>query len=765
MATSTQHPASANLLQIGGFQLAEKIGAGGMGTVFRAQQESLTRTVALKILNPYFATDAKYIEAFRREAQAVARLQHPNIVAALDAGESDGQYYFVMEYVRGETIARWVKRRGAMPEQMVVDIAFCVASALKHAWDKEKLIHRDVKPENVMVDTDGNVKLCDLGLAKTSGEQSTISVTGQVFGTPQYMSPEQARGEKSLDFRTDIYSLGLLMHYALTAEIPFQAGSPALVMARHLTEQLPDPREKSPEVSVHTCRVLERMLARDVADRYPSWDDVLADLSLVRESKPPQCAPLPAGKSALKLNATISQPVAPIPLSAEATAAPRNQVRWAMVGIIAFVAILGIGIAFFVARNLPTDETNAPNIADKEEAARQRFADALAFAQANPTAHAEIKSRLEKLAKEFHDTPEAQQAQQLLSVLAAHTAPPPAAAQPPKVGAPPNAPPPPPQNFNDLLRASQERAAQNRQAWNDLLARAAKLAQEQERARQQQEAARLAEQTRKDAETRRLAEEKARAEAARAQQEAAHLESLRAFDNFARPYLAALRQRDYSEALRLTAQAATENPKPPADALAVTENVARRLQKLWDSLADSSKRLGGTIITLQNATGKVVDSNNAEIVLELGPEASVGIPISTLSPAEALFLAGISPSSINQQSLLDAAWLNFADGKIAEANAYLEAAQRNGADTAATRHVMTLFVKGAVENEAEQNFRQLQSLVDGKKWAEAKTQLDFVKSRFLETKTIQASAVTLSDLEKKITAALKPPPPPPRRPW
>jgi serine/threonine-protein kinase len=258
-----------------------------MGTVYRARQISLDRTVALKVLSSDLISDPKYTDSFLREAKAAARLRHANTISVFDSGKADDSYYYAMELIEGETLSQWVKRDGRIPEPLVCDIGICVASALKNGWDKETLLHRDVKPENIMVDRDGNVKLCDLGLAKYFGENTLLSLSGKVFGTPNYMSPEQARAERGMDFRTDIYALGLTLYFAVTGEIPFHGGNATQVMARKLTEQLPDPREFAPETSAHFCRMLEKMTAQEVEHRYASWDDVLRDLHLVKQNSPP----------------------------------------------------------------------------------------------------------------------------------------------------------------------------------------------------------------------------------------------------------------------------------------------------------------------------------------------------------------------------------------------------------------------------------------------------------------------------------------------
>jgi hypothetical protein len=332
------------LKKLGGFEILEKIGEGGMGAVYRAKQISLQRIVALKVLPPRLASDAAYIESFRREARAAARLFHPNIIPVFDAGEAEGHYYYAMEFVRGKTLFRWVQKDGKLNETTALEIGICIANGLKYAWEKEHLIHCDVKPENIMVDAEGNVKLCDLGLAKTFGDHSAHGEDGDIHGTPQYMAPEQLRGEKILDTRADIYSLGLSLYYALTAQIPFNAETPVESQRQHLVGQLPDPRHFSPDITENFCRVLERMLAKDRSGRYANWNEVIRDLELLHARQPPKIAavPLGEGKSTLRRdpNFMVKQALAAAPPPPPQTRS-RGGALWAAAAMIIVAGVLG----------------------------------------------------------------------------------------------------------------------------------------------------------------------------------------------------------------------------------------------------------------------------------------------------------------------------------------------------------------------------------------------------------------------------------------
>jgi serine/threonine protein kinase len=333
-----------SLKKLGGFEILEKIGEGGMGAVYRAKQISLQRIVALKVLPPRLASDAAYIESFRREARAAARLFHPNIIPVFDAGEAEGHFYYAMEFVRGKTLFRWVQKDGKLNEITVLEIGICLANGLKYAWEKEHLIHCDVKPENIMVDAEGNVKLCDLGLAKTFGDHSAHGDNDEIHGTPQYMAPEQLRGEKVLDTRADIYSLGMALYYALTAQIPFNAESPVASQQQHLVGQLPDPRHYNSDVSENFCRVLEKMLAKDRADRYANWNEVIRDLELVHARQSPRVAavPLGEGKSTLRRdpNFMVKAALAAAP-QPQPQVRSRGGVMWAVAAMLIIASVVG----------------------------------------------------------------------------------------------------------------------------------------------------------------------------------------------------------------------------------------------------------------------------------------------------------------------------------------------------------------------------------------------------------------------------------------
>ncbi len=260
--------------QIAGYRLLERLGGGAMGTVYKARQISLDRDVAIKVLSPELADDPAYVERFLREAKAVARLNHTNIISGIDVGDANGVKYFVMEYVDGSTVASLLRRGGAMDEERTFLIAQQMARALDHAA-KSGLVHRDLKPENVLITRDGVAKLCDLGLAKVEDHPTTGGEQGHRMGTPDYISPEQARGEPNVDIRSDLYSLGATIYHMLSGRPPFEGPTAAAVMAKHLTELPKSPRQIDPSLSALGEVIVLRLLQKRREDRFQTPAELL----------------------------------------------------------------------------------------------------------------------------------------------------------------------------------------------------------------------------------------------------------------------------------------------------------------------------------------------------------------------------------------------------------------------------------------------------------------------------------------------------------
>jgi serine/threonine-protein kinase len=266
---------------IEGYQIVAPLGRGNMALVYAAKQLNLDRVVAVKVLDPKLSFDNDFIERFVTEARAAARLNHPNIVQAYDVGTSKGYHYFAMEYVEGVTLRELLdqSRGGGLDEQLSVHVVREVGRALQHA-ESHRLVHRDIKPGNIMISRTGVVKLCDLGLAqRTDAVKDGAKEEGVILGSPYYISPEQIEGRHDLDSRADIYSLGATLFHILTGRPPFVGRSPEEVCLKHLSEPIPDPRLSTQTLSQRVVPVLFRMLQKDRKDRQPNCAELLADLN------------------------------------------------------------------------------------------------------------------------------------------------------------------------------------------------------------------------------------------------------------------------------------------------------------------------------------------------------------------------------------------------------------------------------------------------------------------------------------------------------
>ncbi|MBI4576904.1 MAG: protein kinase [Planctomycetes bacterium] len=263
--------------RLGPYRVASAVGRGGMGTVLRGQDEALGRPVALKVISAELCRDPSFLDRFRREARATAQLSHQNLAHVYAIGEESGRLYFAMEFIEGRSLAELLAAEGALAPERAADLVAQAARGLREARLRG-VIHRDVKPSNLMLSREGVVKVTDFGLAKTAqAGDASITAAGTVLGTPHYMSPEQGRGD-SVDHRSDIYSLGATFFHLLTGQPPFQADTPMGIVVRHVTDPVPRLRTLRPEVPPPFERVVERMLAKDPASRYQDYDALIPDL-------------------------------------------------------------------------------------------------------------------------------------------------------------------------------------------------------------------------------------------------------------------------------------------------------------------------------------------------------------------------------------------------------------------------------------------------------------------------------------------------------
>lgn len=293
--TAAQHQAilkklGVHVSPIPGYTLLAKIGQGGMGAVYKAIQTSVNRVVAIKILNASATRDKTYVARFFQEAHAAGQLSHKNLIAAIDAGASGGLYYFVMEFVSGKSCRELVTTRGVFDEPRALEVAFQMAEVLEYIH-RHNLVHRDIKPENILITPDGTVKLCDLGLAKsTAGAEQSLTQEGLTVGTPYFMSPEQIRGDKDVDIRADLYSLGATLFYLVTGRHPYEGRSAAETMSLHLSAPVPDPRRHVTRLGEDFAHVIQKLMAKDRAERYAGPADLLEDLRRLREGAAPHLA-------------------------------------------------------------------------------------------------------------------------------------------------------------------------------------------------------------------------------------------------------------------------------------------------------------------------------------------------------------------------------------------------------------------------------------------------------------------------------------------
>jgi serine/threonine protein kinase len=417
----------SHAFSLSGFEVIEKLGEGGMATVWKARQVSLDRTVAIKILSSRMASDPDDVERFQNEARSAARLKHPGIVQVYDANAENDVYYFVMEFVDGYTAGEWVRRKGRLSEEDALLVAGSVADALGYAWEREGIIHCDIKPDNIIIDDDGSVKVADLGLARTISTMHTAEVSDEIMGTPAYISPEQAQGAADLDCGVDIYSLGAMLYHLVTGTMMFEGDSDDVQLESHADPDahVTDPGELNHELSPGLCWLIERMTAKDRSLREADWEAVRADIARVRKGHLPHGAPLPEGASSVarstKRTAATHQRTVLRHRTSEAAMTPFVRVMLVL-GAVAVAVTAGVFYQSHANRATVASERGAPAPPQEDqydEQARLSFEEACAYFKTNPTEYRGATRRFAGVITEAVGTRYARMAREAIAEIAA----------------------------------------------------------------------------------------------------------------------------------------------------------------------------------------------------------------------------------------------------------------------------------------------------------------------------------------------------------
>jgi serine/threonine protein kinase len=337
----------------GRYRLEAKLGSGGMSTVYLARDTTLDRPVAVKVMHREMSEQADQLERFRQEARAVAKLSHPNVVSVIDAGEDGGYPYIVFEYVEGETLKTRINRIGALDTQEALAYAIEIGRALTVAHAR-KMVHRDIKPQNVMIDAEGRAKLTDFGISRQL-EKDGLTATGRVLGTTDYVAPEQAMGRGS-DQRSDIYSLGVVLYEMLTGGVPFEAESQVGVAMKHVNEELPDVQAQRPELSAATALVVERGTAKDPAQRYADIGEMIDDLSTALEVE------------AARAGSTTGEATSVLDAVPPAKRKLSTRRRWSWVAVVVAILIAAAVVAVI----LLDSSGNTPVVGNNNEAGKAK---------------------------------------------------------------------------------------------------------------------------------------------------------------------------------------------------------------------------------------------------------------------------------------------------------------------------------------------------------------------------------------------------------
>jgi len=741
---------------IPGCELIEKIGQGGMGTVWKAVQKSLNRTVAIKVLAPHLVNDAKYLERFDREIHAAAKLTHPNIVQIFEASHIGDLYYFVMEYVEGRPLRRRLLEMGRMAERESFRVAQQIANALDYAWNTARLIHRDIKPDNILLTRNGDAKLTDLGLVKTafSEEDEEMMKSGMTVGTPNYMSPEQAQGDLGVDTRSDLYSLGATLFQLLTGRVPYPLETNSQVMSAHVHEPFPDPRDANPHLTDAACAILKKLMSKEPAARYQSGAELSADIERFLNGETPQA---------------ITEKNAPPP--------QRNSARLVVAASIAGIALVAVAGWFFLRpdNDMPAPRSSRNRPPADPEAPRRAIDSALQFIQQHPEQFADTLTFLDDIAAQVAGTAYENAHRQLIgeTLRRRETA----AAElleklelevKPLADA---------ERFTDAAAVFDKFPADFK---DTLVASRVAAAQGAVRAAAQQRLAHLTSSVQDAIRENRPDDARQRMAAIgniQSPQVASLLNMLRAElakgppppnngqsepspqtiyeQHFLPDFEQAIKARRFAQAVALCETWLRDPQRETRRAqIELHARDARLLEKLFNAAAAAAPALADEQLRIGDHVGKVVKAGAESVTVRAEDGAENTFHIEDLPATTIVFLARKASDNARCADLaLGAGLLLWQEGDARAARAQFEAAEKLGADASAQLARIAAVEKFQRETNALVAIESLKAFVNGESWLEARAQLETVTQTFSGTDAYKTARAELEPLLPKISAA------------